>query len=87
MLEVPLTIDYSISTHLFCFSIRSLTRLLEDNNFTIIKDFRYLDKLYQHDNLAIMAKNAARVYHNTGSCARGETIIFCKVLFPITNCN
>jgi len=58
ILEVPLTIDYNHPEHLFFFSIKSLTKLLEDNYFHIIKTFRYQDKIFNHDNYAIIAEKS-----------------------------
>lgn len=60
MLEVPLTIDYTHPEHLFFFSKRSLTKLLEGSHFLIIKEFRYRDKIFAHDNYAIMAKKSSK---------------------------
>lgn len=61
ILEVPLTIDYYNANHLFYFSRRSLKKVLEDNYFIIIKEFGYIDKFYQNENLAIMAKKSSTV--------------------------
>ena len=58
VLEVPLTIDTTNAEHLFYFCGKSLAKLLKDNHFTIIKEFRYTDKIYQCGNLSIMAKKA-----------------------------
>lgn len=58
ILEVPLNICYGHPEHLFFFSKRSLTKLLVQNGFIITKEFRYLDKLFNNDNYAVMAKKA-----------------------------
>ncbi len=56
ILEVPLTVDFFNAHHMFIFSRRTLTKLLEDNHFIIVKEFTYIDKIHQHENFAMMAK-------------------------------
>lgn len=58
ILEIPISKDYCNATHLFYFSRRSLTNLLEKNLFIIIKEFGYTDKVYQCESLAIMAEKS-----------------------------
>jgi SAM-dependent methyltransferase len=55
ILEIPLTLEYDAPEHLFIFSEDSLDKLLSERGFTIIKGFKYQDRLYQMDNLALIA--------------------------------